>query len=566
MKNLLIPLALLLVVVFLISGCGAKTTTPAQTTAPTGTQPVTTQPVTTTPTGTKPVTTTPTVTQVPTTIAATTPAGGPRYGGTYIWIHNGGITDINPAADGGTVTSRNLSPCLEPLLRFDENGVLRGHLAEKWEASPDGKKITFFLRKNIKFHDGTDFNAEAVKFNMEKTFAAGIPGTAALANVASYEVIDPHTLVLNLKVFDFRVLFVFASTGGVGLIASKAALEKPATPENRAQLHMVGTGPFIFDTWRKDDFVRYKKNPNYWQAGKPYLDAIEIRSVVDYTVAIFAFRSGSANLIENVHPTDAAMLSGMGYPLTMAGLKFIHSFVPSGANPNSPFANKKVREALIYAIDKQKLIDGIGGGAKNGYSTVDTYAIPGFHPFDPKVQPRPYDPKLARLLLDQAGYPNGFKTTLWVDVRAETGWPEALQTSWKQIGIDAKIEIVDVPRVTEISRNGWEGILHRGFPTPGTMTAITDGWGNTRENVSMWRPPGYNDLFSRIISEPDDNKRYNLMTQMQQLIYDEVTAIPYRANSPLKVSDGTVVDPKYMIHCGGWVDVWWPEVFWLDKK
>ncbi|HSW57628.1 MAG TPA: ABC transporter substrate-binding protein [Dehalococcoidales bacterium] len=571
-RSLVLFVTSLLLVAFILSAC-AQATTPAQPTPtqPAVTTPAPTQPAVTTPSPTQPGATTPTPTRP---VASPSPSPSPsptavtpKKGGTYTWQHNGGMTDINPAASGGTLINRNLLPCLEALVRLDEKGQLKGHLAESWEVSPDGLTLTFKLRPGIKFHDGTAFNAQAVKFNLEEAFKKGISGSAFLASVKSYDVIDDLTLRLNLSRFDFRVLFSLVGTNGVGLIASPTALQKPATPENRAQLHMVGTGPFIFDSWRRDDFVKYTRNPNYWQPGLPYLDAIVIRNVADTTVSIMAFQAGNANLVENIVPDDVVMLSAKGYNITFAGLRFYHHFYPSGGNPASQFADRRVREALIYAINKPQLINAIAGGIAGGHMPVDVFSVPGV-PWHIDVKPREYNVQKAKDLLREAGYPSGFKTTLFTDVRLSPRiWAEVLQTSFREVGIIANIEMLDVPRFTDLSRTGWNGILMPGFPFAGSMTSLVGSLSlKAPDRISQFRPPGWDELFDRIFSVTDENERLRLLKQANQIIYDEANIIPYRSNSPPKVDDGTVRDPKYMIHFGGAVDVWWPEIFWLDKK
>src|SRR3989304_9416495 len=190
-KVSLMLFAATLVIVFLI-GCG--TTTPSTTPAITG-------PTTTTaPATTKP----PATTTLPATAPATTPpviTAQPKYGGTFTWIHNGGITEIASVIDGA-VSYRSLIPIFDNLLSVDKDGNPIPNLAESWQVAADGKSITFKLRQGIKFHDGTDFNAEAVKYNMEQMFAKNVRGAASLASVASYEIIDNLNIKFNLKQYD----------------------------------------------------------------------------------------------------------------------------------------------------------------------------------------------------------------------------------------------------------------------------------------------------------------------------------------------------------------------------
>lgn len=187
-----------------------------------------------------------------------------------------------------------ISPACEPLIIADEKGNPLPWLAKTIDVSPDGKTITFTLNEGIKFHDGTDFNAEAVKYNLEACVEANVAGSDVLQGVESYEIPDPYTLKLHMKQYDARLLLTLAN-GTVGQMASPTALKKPTSGDSVPKDHLVGTGPFIFDSWQRDQFVRYVKNENYWQEGKPYIDAIEYRNNADVTVSIMSLKAGEVN-------------------------------------------------------------------------------------------------------------------------------------------------------------------------------------------------------------------------------------------------------------------------------
>ena len=195
-----------------------------------------------------------------------------KYGGTFIIMSDTTPTNVNPPADGGSLSTRHLVPCLETLLRLDSDGNVKGHLAESFDVSADGKSITFHIRKGVQFHDGTPLNAEAVKYNLEATAASGLWGVGILNVVTSYDIPDEYTLRANLDGYNYNYLTALCALAG--MIASPTALQILAEDEDISELHMVGTGPFIFDSFKRDDFVKYTKNPNYWQEGKPYLDTI----------------------------------------------------------------------------------------------------------------------------------------------------------------------------------------------------------------------------------------------------------------------------------------------------
>jgi len=470
---------------------------------------------------------------------------------------------MNPPADAGSLLTRTLVPCLESLIRIGVDGKLKGHLAESWDVSPDGKSITFHLRKGIKFHDGTPFNAEAVKYNLQASAASGLWGMGVLNLAKSYDVLDEYNIRANLDGFNYN--YMTALAGLAGLMASPAALQKPASDEMIPKIHMVGTGPFIFDSFKANDFVKYTKNPNYWQAGKPYLNGVTIRHIPDRTVAVMAFQAGEIDELQTgLQLATSNMLEAEGYKIYSDPLRFHFAMMWDSANPASPFANQKVREAVHYGVDKQTLVNGIGGGAKRGFTALYQMAEPGDLWYCPELPIRKYDLAKAKQLLAEAGYPKGFKTTLVSDTFAEMNFMEALLTELKKMGIDATLDIADFPRINSLEMGGWEGLLHPGFPTFDTMPGLNSRWGDPAFFVSMYKPEGWNKMWASVMSEINDNKRVELMKDVVRLDYNECLTFTWRADAPFGVNAGNI--HGFALHEGGAMDMWWPEDVWKSKQ
>jgi ABC-type transport system substrate-binding protein len=492
------------------------------------------------------------------------PAQQPQYGGVFTLNHNGGVPQIGAPADnlGPSVTNRNSFPALELLIKSDENENIEPGLVESWNISPDGKSITFRLRKGIKFQDGTNFNAEAVKYNLEAVFKANVLGSAVLGKVSSYDVVDENTLRMNLKEYDSTLLLRLAqSPPGIGMIASPTAMKKEATSETTAKLHCVGTGPFMFDSWKRDSFVKYKKWDGYWQKGKPYLDEIKIQSLSDLTVSIMSFKSGEAQAIENIDPVDAKQLEKEGYEIYQPNLYFLHSILPDGANPNSPFAKKSVRLALDYAIDKRTMAKGIGMGYYEPLSQLAASKDPWYNPALPY---REYDPKKAKQLLAEAGYPNGFKTKLISDVMARRDTLTAIQTYLKEVGIETELEILEFGAAFAKPRQGWEGILFPGFPNVSTLVGIVDRWGEPTMMISFYRPPGWQEKWNTLRAQQDDKKRLVQLKELLKILYDEAVGIPYQGDAPLLARHRGKVH-GFNFHANHTPSYYEPENIWLSK-
>jgi peptide/nickel transport system substrate-binding protein len=549
-KIIFIVLTVMVLASMVLISCGkaeeTPTTTPTQTTTPT-----------------------PTKTTTPTTTSTSTPTASPtasptfdqsRYGGTFKWVHNGGITQIGAIADNlGVAAQRNTYPMFEGLLMTDEQDNIQPWLVTSWDVSADGKTMIFYLEEDVKFQDGTDFDAAAVQYNLELCLANNIGGTAFLANVASYEIPSKYTLKINLTKVDSTFLLRLAQ-GIIGLMASPTALQKETTAETIAQVHSVGTGPFLFDSWERDSYVRYVKWDGYRKPGVPYLDAIEIWNTADLTVSIMSLRAGEVHAVENVDPVDAVQLGNEGFTLYQPNLYFLHSIVPSGNNPDSPFAKKEVRLALEYAINKRVIAEGVGMGYYEALNQLATEKDPWYNPDLPF---REYDPDRARELLKDAGLEGGFHTTLVSDVMARRDTLTAIQTYLNEVGITTDLEILDFGAAFGLPRQGWEGIYFPGFPNVGTLLGIQGRWGDPTTYISIYQPEGYWDKWDALTAELDTAKRTDILKDILKTIYDEVIGVPYQGDAPL-----VAMNPKlhgFAHHAFHVTSFWAPGEVWLEK-
>jgi peptide/nickel transport system substrate-binding protein len=541
MKKWLGLVVLVLVVIMLLSACTtASSTTPATSTAPATTKLATT---------------------VPTTAPA---AAQPQYGGTFTWIRNTGIPVLGAPPDMPTQTSTYplASPVMENLVLCDDQENIVPNLAQSVDTSPDGKSITFHLRQGIKFTDGTDFNAAAVKYNLQADVAAKCSGSAILSNVTSYDVVDNYTLRLNLSQYDARLLIGLAQSA-IGSMVSPTALAKATTPENAPKDHLVGTGPFLFDSWAKDQFIKFVKNPNYWQGGRPYLDAIEVQNNATTATSVMSFQAKEVNMVENIDPATYNQLKSQGYAVGIPStLAFVFRIIPDSANADSPFAKLEVREALEYAIDKVGMAQGIGLGTQYPATQLgiakDAWYIQNY-------PARNYDVAKAKALLASAGYPNGFSYPLISDVRGRQDQTVAIQTYLKDVGINTTIDVADVARMASLQQNGWKGILLPGFPNWDSFSSWTNVFLNpTLTFPSAAVPAGWVDQWNKVVGTVDFNTRMSMMQAQMKQIYDQALMIPYIYDAPRYVTDGTVMNSQWDAHnINGYFD---PADTWLKQK
>lgn len=546
MKNILVLFILtLLIVSLLISGCSQGTTTTSSSAPPASKTTAAPAASSSAP---------------PATQASSSTA--PRYGGTWKMILTGGISNIGQLGAQAEITGgmypRVSRPAIETLWNYDNNEKTVPKLAESYEISPDGKTLIIKCRKGVKFHDGTDWNAKAVaeNFNLikESTVNAAY-GKSLFANIAGYEVMDDYTLKVNYSKFDAKFMASLAERGMV----SPTAARKATTPENMAKDHMIGTGPFLFVDYTRAQFVKYtKKNPTYWQSGKPYLDGIQMNEFADGVTALMSFKNGEGQLIFGITPKDSVDLLASGFDILKSSRSMINYICPDGANKDSVWSNIKVRQAAEYAIDK-KAIASLGSGI---YSPVTHFANPGDITYNADLVPRNYDPAKAKALLAEAGYPNGFKSKLLAGTSYNKEILVALQTYLKDVGIDCTLDIFDTARSADIRTNGWkDGILCMGVPIVGPLSSYYTSMGPT-VYPSMYRGD-FQKRMDEAISEPDYNKRMTILKEMVRLLYADTMCIPIWSAPDIS---GAVKDLKGDIQwMVGHPNFFEPQNAWLAK-
>ena len=406
---------------------------------------------------------------------------------------------------------------LEMLVNLDLKGNVLPCLAEEWEASPDGKTYTFKLRKGVKFHDGTDFNAQAAKWNLDLWIKN--PGPV-LSSLTSVDVIDEHTIRLNLSRFD-ALLFYELSTEAY--IASPAAINKHG--EKWAETNPIGTGPFKFKSYERNVAVRYERNKDYWRKGLPYIDGIEKLVVKNAMTQLSALKTGEGNVIRSMDFEFVETLKKDGFNIDTYAGPHIMLFGDS-KNPDSPFSNKKAREAIAYAMDRE----GIEKNSKGHYSALYQLFDTDNPNYDPSLKPRKYDPVKAKKLLTEAGYPNGIEINVQYYHKL---WPESwvyMQAKMANAGIKLKLVPIQRPKSAALKYeggliNGMHHMQSRMLPEP--RYVFKNHFMSTAKMApDLARPAGIDDLIKSTLSTTDLGKNRALYKKINKLVYDDVMIIP----------------------------------------
>jgi peptide/nickel transport system substrate-binding protein len=515
MRKLYVPLvALILIASFILAGCGDKPSAP--TTSPTILTPTKSAP-TTSPTILTPTKSAPTTSPPTTAPTATQPSGQKKYGGTLTFISDMVPTGIGwPPELFGAAAS--VQVCLENLLTERPGPKYEAVLAESYEIHPENKYIDFKIRKGVKFHDGSDLTAEVVRWNYQIRMDAHGMGTD---NWEKVEVIGGDTVRFHLKVWQNFALRGFCSP----YIVSKAAYEKNGIEWMR--WHPVGTGPFKFVSYEEKTAFKAERFDNYWQEGKPYLDAVVHLYVTDVTTQKIAMQSGVGDFLSCELGKVPADMKALGFEV-LTQVACVFTLMTDSVNADSPYADKRVRMALEYAIDKEAIAEGLG----YGFWEAPYQIIPRDHPaWDPNYKggTRKYNPAKAKQLLAEAGYPDGFKTVLTPNPSSmDRNVAVAVQSYLKAVGIDAQLEYVEMAKFIEFAFGGWNNriLMDTAAANPNYLYTLDMLFSPEYKLLrSLKRPESFVQMFKNAVASPEIDLQA-IRDICYNLVEEEAAVIP----------------------------------------
>lgn len=353
------------------------------------------------------------------------------------------FTTMDPYDANDTLSLAVAKSFYEGLFGFDQDMKIHNVLALSYVASPDGLTYTIKLRPNVKFQDGTTFDAAAVKATFDRvTDPANKLKRYNLFNViAKTEVVDANTVKFTLN-YPFSA-FINTLAHPSAVIMSPTALQKWGKDIG---FHPVGTGPFELVSWHQSDDLTVKKFDGYWHKGYPKVDGIVWKPVIDNNTRAALMQTGEADFAFQIPFEQAAALKAAPKVDVIAAPSIIVRYV-SLNTLQKPFDNPKVRQALNYAINKDALVK----VAFSGYATPSVGVLPDGLDFATKQGAWPYDPAKARELLKEAGYPNGFETTLWSAYTYTTAVKtiQFVQQQLAQVGIKAQVQALEAGQRVE---------------------------------------------------------------------------------------------------------------------
>ncbi|MEC1522635.1 glutathione ABC transporter substrate-binding protein [Neobacillus niacini] len=414
----------------------------------------------------------------------------------------------------------------EGLVGRDKNAEIKPLLAENWKQLDD-LTWEFYLRKDVKFHDGTTFNAEAVKATFDRLLdpAVGSPRAVVFKMVKEVKVVDEFTVQFILSEPFSPLLSILASHEG-GIISPKAIEKFGKKSINEPN----GTGPFVFESWTPGQEIVFTKNKEYW-GPKAKVDKVVFKVVPEETTRISMLEAGEAHIAE---PLSVPMMSSVEassavevYRSEGFGTEYIGFNVQK-----EPFNDVRVRKAISHAVEMDSIIKGVYNNVGKKANSLLGSKVFGYHA---DMKAYEYNLNEAKKLLAEAGYPDGLETTLkTMDSKERINMAEVLQSQLKGIGIKVNIEVLEYGTFVEQANSGdsemfilsWRNAT--GDADYNQYNLFHTNSHGASGNTFFYSNKEVDSLIEAARKEKDPNKRIELYAQSQELEMEEAVYIPVR--------------------------------------
>lgn len=481
-------------------------------------------------------------------VSAGLPAGAARSetpvrGGTLTAVLQPEPTTLTSILNNNFPNAIVTANVFDGLATYDETFAPRPGLAESWDVAADGLAITFHLRKGVKWHDGHPFTATDVRYSVLELWRKfHSRGHTTFAAVTDVETPDDSTAVFRL------------SHPSLVILSALSAAESPVLPShlyegtdfltNPCNDRPIGTGPFVFKNWKRAQYVELIRNPDYWAAGKPYLDRVIIRAIPDGGARAAALETGEVLYA----PFDAVPLGDVERLKTNPdlvvdthGYDFQSQLLMIEFNLANPYLSRPgVREAIAHAIDRKVLIDTVWYGLGRPASTAVPSQLSRFHA--PDVSGHGFDPAAAERLLDEAGLPRrsgGIRFALTIDpLPFNSGFrnsAEYIRQNLRRVGIDVTVRTQDLPTYLRRIYTDYNfDMLLTQFspmadPEMGLFRVLLStnrvrGVPNTQ--ASGYDSPEADALIRSITLERDPEARAALFHQLQRVLHRDLPILP----------------------------------------
>ena len=433
---------------------------------------------------------------------------------------------LTPSAETYQLIMYNV---LEPLLRYTAGGELTPLLATSYEIEEieGGTRYTFYLRSGVTFHNGEPFTAHDVKYTFDSLLDPAIasPNAAPFSFLRGIEILNDLTVRFVAEGKAAPFLGYLASNKGAGIIPAGSDMEALKT-------HPIGTGPFAFVEWVPGDHLTLVKNSHYWEEGSPYLDEVIVKFIPDQAVSLAALLAGDVDMVDKMVSENALVLeSDPRFKVVAGSMNTPQLLAINNARP--PFDNILVRRALCYAIDRNEIIAGTVARPEWG-TPIGSHMSP-LNPFYVDlVGMYPHDPDRARQLLAQAGYPDGFQTTLYLpqpfEFHIRTG--EIIADQLREVGIDCSLQVLEWGQWIERVYSQWDYDLTVIGHDQGVEPAVnfTKPFERVQANGSsgyyfQYSNPFLRELLARGRETSDTAERKTIYAMVQTIIASDAMAV-----------------------------------------
>ncbi len=494
----------------------------------------------------------------------------PQKGGTLVTVLGSNVRNLNSAVQSGIVTGFPGAQLFASPLRYDEDWTPQPYLAESWEISEDGLKVTLNLVKNAVFHDGEPITSSDVAFSV-KVIQEHHPFKSMFAPVESVDTPDEHTAILNLS--RPHPALMLAMSGQLMSIIPEHVYGDGQDPKThpRNNENTVGSGPFKLVEYKSGEHVILERHDDFFIEGRPYLDRIVMRIITDPAARAIALENGELHMsafeslpriINRLKEVDGLTVTPEGYG-AIGPLDWLAMNTQRG-----PLKDVRVRQAIAYAVDKNFIANALMQGTASDSRT-------GIHPDSPfyngEVNDYPVDLDKANALLDEAGFPmdGDSRFSLTIDF----GWPgvkpqvEYVKAALKKVGIDVQVRAsADFPtwakRMGEMDFDmSWDTVFNWGDPVIGVhRTYVSDNIGKgVWSNTQGYANARVDELLAMAAVETDVAKRTALYAEFQEIIAEELpvyhtNTLPYHTvysdkvgNPPLGIwGTSTPIDMTYL--------------------
>ncbi|WP_217588586.1 ABC transporter substrate-binding protein [Lentibacillus saliphilus] len=480
-----------------------------------------------------------------------------------VFARGGDSESLDPGSTTDGESSRVTKQVLEGLLQFKkESFELEGALAHDWSVSDDGLTYTFQLEEGVTFHDGEPFNADAVKLNFERWadpsheyafsddgYAYSMYGTM----FGGFKGDDGHVIdeinVLN----DYEIEFVLNRPLGFFLqnlgmtyfaITSPKALEEHGAAINE---NPVGTGPFKFVSWSKDDTIVLEKFEDYRVDGLPKLDKVIFEVIPENASRLIALRSGDIDIMDGLNPDDAASVESESELKLYTRAENNFGYV--GMNTEKEYLNEvEVRQAINHAIDRQAIADALYAGYAN---PAKNPLPPGYLGYNDDIPGYEYDLDKAKALLEEAGYADGFDIDLWTMPVARPYMPdpetvaEIVQNNLGQIGINVNIVREEWAPYLEKTAQGEQDLFMLGWSgTNGDpdyfLSSLLHGDNAGSSNRTFYKNSEVDELLDQAKVSVDQDERASLYKEAQKIISEESPMVTLVHSTPVLAASAAV--------------------------